>query len=153
MVIAPARGPQDLEVLRTLFREYVLGLGENLDFQGFEQELATLPGKYAPPAGQMLLARMGDEAMGCVALRPLEGGDSEMKRLYVRPTARGLNLGRQLAEAICNAAREAGYQRICLDTLERLQAALALYRDMGFEEIAPYNDNRLPGVLFLALKL
>ena len=153
MVIAPARGPQDLEVLRTLFREYVLGLGENLDFQGFEQELATLPGKYAPPAGQMLLARMGDEAMGCVALRPLEGGDCEMKRLYVRPTARGLNLGRQLAEAICNAAREAGYQRICLDTLERLQAALALYRDMGFEEIAPYNDNRLPGVLFLALKL
>ena len=153
MVIAPARGPQDLEVLRTLFREYVLGLGENLDFQGFEQELATLPGKYAQPAGQMLLARMGDEAMGCVALRPLEGGDCEMKRLYVRPSARGLNLGRQLADAICQSAREAGYRRICLGTLERLQAALALYQRMGFREIAPYNDNRLPGVMFLALDL
>lgn len=144
---------EDLAYVRDLFREYSAGLGVDLCFQGFEDELATLPGKYAPPAGRLLLARRGAEALGCVALRPLKHGACEMKRLYVRPAARGEQLGRRLAERICQEAREAGYSRMCLDTLPSMEAAQKIYADLGFREIEPYVFNPVAGVKFLALAL
>ncbi len=109
IAIRPAAVPDDLAVVRALFREYADQLGVDLCFQDFEQELASLPGKYAPPAGRLLLAWQGAEPVGCVALRALDDGASEMKRLYVRDAARGTGLGRQLAERICDEARDAGY--------------------------------------------
>ena len=151
--ITPARIPQDLDIARTLFREYVAGLDVDLAYQGFEEELAALPGKYTTPTGQILLAWRSDEAVGCVALRPLTGGACEMKRLYVRPTARGEQLGRRLGESICQAAREAGYKRICLDTLKTMQAAHALYRSLGFSETEAYIFNPLEGAIYMALDL
>ena len=151
--IRPAAVPQDLPVVRTLFREYVDGLGVDLSFQDVEAELAGLPGKYAAPAGRLLLAWRGDEAIGCVALRALGDGDCEMKRLYVRPQGRGLRLGRALAERICAEAREAGYVRIRLDTLPAMGTAQALYASLGFVPIEPYVFNPIPGTRFLALDL
>ncbi len=151
--IRPAEWPADAETVRTLFREYAAELGVDLCFQGFAEELATLPGRYAPPGGRLLLAWRGDEAAGCVALRPLAAGACEMKRLYVRPAARGEGLGRALAQGICAQARAAGHARMYLDTLETLAAARALYRSLGFVAVPAYNDNRLPGVEFLALAL
>jgi ribosomal protein S18 acetylase RimI-like enzyme len=151
--IRPAQSPGDLEVARTLFREYQQGLGIDLCFQDFEAELATLPGKYAPPQGRLLLAWDGDEAVGCVALRPVRDGDCEMKRLYVRPAARGQQLGRRLAERICAEARDAGYRRICLDTLSSMSTAIGLYAALGFEPIAPYVFNPLDGAIFLGRAL
>jgi len=151
--IHPARLPDDLELVRSLFREYAAGLGIDLCFQGFEEELAGLPGKYAAPGGLLLLARLGGEAVGCVALRPVEGGACEMKRLYVRPAARGTRLGRALAERICAEGRAAGYARICLDTLPSMRAAIGLYEALGFKPIAPYVYNPIPGALFLGLDL
>ncbi|MEF7617518.1 GNAT family N-acetyltransferase [Aquincola sp. MAHUQ-54] len=151
--IRPARLPEDLPVVRTLFREYAAGLGVDISFQGFEDELAALPGKYAAPEGRLLLAWRGSEVLGCVALRPLGDGRSEMKRLFVRPAARGLRLGRLLAERICGEARDAGYSHVCLDTLPRLAEAVSLYRSMGFQPTAPYVFNPLEGVLFMALDL
>lgn len=149
--IYPVATAEDLEHARDLFREYAAGLGVDLCFQGFEGELANLPGKYAPPAGRLLLAHRGAEALGCVALRPLGDGACEMKRLYVRPAARGEQLGRRLAERICQEAREAGYSRICLDTLPSMAAAQRIYADLGFREIEPYVFNPVTGARFLAL--
>ena len=153
--IRPARLPHDLGVVRALFREYAHGLGIDLCFQDFEAELDELPGKYAAPGGRILLAWQGAEAVGCVALRPVGGthGDCEMKRFYVRPQARGQQLGRRLAERICDEARDAGYARICLDTLPQMDAAFGLYTTMGFAPTAPYVFNPLDGVMFLALEL
>jgi len=151
--IRPARFPQDLDTVRALFREYADGLGVDLSFQGFEDELAALPGKYAPPAGRLLIAWRGEEPVGCVALRPLVDKDCEMKRLYVRPSARSEGLGRRLAEQACRDGREAGYARICLDTLATMQSAQALYRSLGFQEIAAYVFNPLPGTKYLARDL
>ncbi len=153
IAIRPADVPRDLDVVRALFREYADGLGVDLAFQGFDAEVAGLPGKYAPPAGRLLLAWRGDEPLGCIALRPLRGRDCEMKRLYVRPAARGASLGRRLAERICAEARAAGYARICLDTLPSMAAAQALYRALGFVEIAPYVFNPVAGTKFMALDL
>lgn len=157
MEIRPAQFPRDLQVVRGLFREYAEGLGIDLCFQGFEEELAALPGKYAPPGGTVLLAWTGEGGektpVGCVALRPVNGGDSEMKRLYVKSGARGTQLGRRLAERICEEARAAGYTRICLDTLPSMQAAVALYTSLGFGPIEPYVYNPIPGALFLAREL
>ena len=151
--ILPAQFPADLEVVRALFRDYADGLGIDLCFQDFEAECADLPGKYAPPDGQLLLAWEGGQAVGCVALRRVDAGTGEMKRLYVRPEFRHLRLGRQLAQAICAQARAAGYASICLDTLSSMHAAVGLYRSLGFKPTAPYVFNPIPDALFLALDL
>jgi ribosomal protein S18 acetylase RimI-like enzyme len=151
--ILPAETKADLACVAELFQEYADGLGISLDFQGFDEELATLPGKYAPPSGRLLLAGRDSEVLGCVALRPLREGACEMKRLYVRPQARGEQLGRKLTERICNEARAAGYHRICLDTLPAMANAQKLYESLGFRAIEPYVFNPVEGTRFLAKEL
>jgi ribosomal protein S18 acetylase RimI-like enzyme len=151
--IEAAQFPRDLEIVRTLFREYATSLGFNLCFQGFDDELATLPGKYAVPTGGLFLARRLEAAAGCVAFRPLKDGDCEMKRLYVRPAARGEKLGRRLAVHVCEAARAAGYRRICLDTIDSMREAITLYESLGFHEIAPYVFNPIAGAKYFAREL
>ena len=151
--IRPAELPRDLEVVRALFGEYANSLGIDLAFQGFESELAELPGKYLPPAGRLLLAWQGARAVGAIALRPLDANTCEMKRLYVRPEARGEQLGRRLVERICREARDAGYARICLDTLPMMVSAQSLYESLGFVPTEPYAFNPIPGTKFLALDL
>ena len=122
-------------------------------FQGFEEELATLPGKYAPPRGRLLLAHGDGQCAGCVALRPWEPDICEMKRLYVRPAVRGHGVGRQLVTAVLAEARQAGYQRMRLDTLASMYAAQAVYRAFGFRSIPPYGHHPVPGTVFLELDL
>jgi len=139
--------------VRRLFAEYQAALGVDLCFQGFAEELATLPGHYARPGGRLLLAVHGATALGVIALRPQRGGDCEMKRLYVRPEGRGRGLGRMLAQAVIGEAREAGYERILLDTLPGMKEAQALYRSLGFKEIAPYYPNPIEGAAYMALPL
>jgi ribosomal protein S18 acetylase RimI-like enzyme len=139
--------------VRLLFEEYAESLGIDLCFQDFQEELATLLGSYAPPDGRLLLAFHNDELAGCVALRPLEPGICEMKRLYVRPPFRSLGLGRMLAEQIVSEARIAGYRYMRLDSLPSMAAAITLYRRLGFREIAPYCVNPIEGALFLELQL
>jgi len=150
--IQPAEGA-DIAVVHALFLEYARSLDVSLSFQGFDRELATLPGAYAPPHGRLLLARQGAEVAGCVALRPLEADRCEMKRLYLRPPFRGQGIGRDLAEAIIAEARAIGYRSICLDTLASMDAARAMYASLGFRAIPAYYDNPLPGVLYAALDL
>jgi GNAT superfamily N-acetyltransferase len=151
--IRPAELPRDLPVVRALFREYADGLGVDLGFQDFATELATLPGKYEPPRGRLMLAWRGADAVGCVALRPLAADACEMKRLFVRPAARGDELGRRLAERICKEARGAGYRSICLDTLPAMSAAIRLYTTLGFRPIEPYVFNPVEGAIFLGMNL
>jgi ribosomal protein S18 acetylase RimI-like enzyme len=153
--IVSARFPADGAVVRGLFEEYADSLGIDLSFQGFETELAQLPGKYAPPLGDILLARDGaGAALGCVALRPTTmPGTGEIKRLYLHPAARGQALGRRLAEAIIERARAAGHARVVLDTLASMHAARRLYAELGFRAVPPYYDNPLPGTLYMALEL
>jgi len=139
----------DVELVRTLFREYADSLGVDLSFQGFDQELAALPGGY----DVVLVARIGGEVAGCVGVRPLGEGVCEMKRLYVRPSARGTGLGRALAEAAIARARELGYERMRLDTLPSMAAAQELYRSLGFVAIPPYRHNPVAGTSFLELRL
>lgn len=154
MRIEPAVWPRDARRVRELFQEYARGLGVDLCFQGFEQELANLPGRYAPPHGAVLLARDdAAELLGCVALRPLRDGDCEMKRLYLRPAGRGRGAGRELARAICDCARAAGYRRICLDTLSSMREAVGLYASLGFRPIEAYVHNPLEGALYFGLDL
>jgi putative acetyltransferase len=141
--------PDEMDAVRSLFREYADSLSVDLCFQNFNRELAELPGSYDP----ILVADDNAAFAGCVALRPLADGAGEMKRLYVRPQYRGTGLGRRLADAIINAARERGYRSLRLDTLPQMQEAIALYRRMGFREIGPYCLNPVPGALFLELSL
>jgi ribosomal protein S18 acetylase RimI-like enzyme len=153
-VLVEATTPEDLAQVRRLFRAYAEWLGVDLCFQGFERELAELPGAYAPPAGRLLLARVGREAVGCVGVRPLEPGACEMKRLWVEPGFGGQGIGRTLAERIVAAAREIGYRRMRLDTIPaRMPAAQHLYAGLGFREIPPYYHNPLGGVVMLELEL
>jgi ribosomal protein S18 acetylase RimI-like enzyme len=148
-----AEGAADMDTVRTLFREYQAGLGVSLCFQDFETELAGLPGKYADPSGCLLLAEADGKAAGTVALRDLGDGICEMKRLYVRPAARGLGLGRRLAASVVDEARKRGYRAMRLDTLPQLEAAIGLYASMGFAEIGNYCDNPIPGARFFELAL
>ncbi len=154
VALAQARTGADLEQVRRLFRAYADWLEVDLCFQGFAQELASLPGCYAPPAGRLLLAKAGKEAIGCVGLRPLEPGICEMKRLWVEPGFGGRGLGRALAERTIDDARAIGYARMRLDTFPaRMQAAQHLYRALGFREIPPYYHNPFEGVVMLELEL
>ncbi len=149
-----ARTPEDIADVRRLFRAYADWLEVDLCFQGFERELAELPGCYAPPAGRLLIARVGGEVVGCVGLRPLEASVCEMKRLWVEPGFAGYGVGRALAEAIVAAARQIGYRRMRLDTIPaRMPAAQHLYAALGFREIPAYYDNPLAGVVMLELEL
>ena len=140
-------------VIRQLFQEYAAALPVDLGFQGFSRELDELPGDYAPPAGRLLLGMDGSRPAGCVALRALEPGVCEMKRLYVRPDARGAGWGRRLAERVVAEAKAAGYARMRLDTLAGMAEAQGLYRAMGFRPIPPYRHNPVPGTVFLELDL
>jgi len=152
--IVKADSSEGVQIARELFREYAAEIGIDLSFQNFEQEVAELPGKYSPPGGVLLLAMDEKEPLGCVALRPLEDGICEMKRLYVRPSGRGRAVGRRLVEALIAHAENAGYRKMRLDTLVgRMDRAIALYRELGFVEIAPYAFNPYPGALYLELQL
>jgi len=152
--IQPVRVPEDLKAVIALFYAYADFLGVNLTYQKFEAEMASMPGHYAPPRGELLLARGADgTALGSVGLRPLEDGTCEMKRLYVTPEARGLKLGQALADAIVAEARRIGYPEMRLDTLPKLKAAIALYQKMGFRRIAAYYDTPIVGTMFFSLKL
>ena len=150
LIIRHAASPADLETIRVLFREYQWWLGVDLCFQGFEHELATLPGRYAPPSGRLLLAETAAGlAAGCIGLRALGERVCEMKRLWVRPEWRRAGLGRRLAQEIVTAGAGAGYRAMRLDSLRRLTPALALYRSLGFVDIEPYNASPLDDVVYL----
>jgi ribosomal protein S18 acetylase RimI-like enzyme len=153
--IVPVRNAHDLASIMALFKAYAAALRVDLAYQNFDAELAKLPGKYAPPRGEILLARKPDgTALGCVALRPLEGvGICEMKRLYITPEARGTGLGRRLIEEIVAAARIMGYREMRLDTLPDMTAAIARYRSAGFVSMPPYYDSPVAGTLFMRLRL
>ena len=146
--------PEHIEEARTLFLEYGKSLGFSLCFQSFDEELKNLPGAYGPPSGRLLLARYADHAAGCIALRKLEPGVCEMKRLYVRPEDRGHGLGRKLVDRLIAEARVIGYQRMRLDTIESaMKDAVALYRQIGFKEIPPYSSVPIETALWMELVL
>jgi GNAT superfamily N-acetyltransferase len=152
--LAHVRHAQEIAAAAILFREYADWLGIDLSFQGFEAELASLPGKYAAPTGALILAHSpAGEALGCVAVRPLEGRVCEMKRLYVRPAARGLGIGAALVAAIVESAHTLGYTEMKLDTLPTMPEAYALYQRFGFLPIPAYYHNPVPGTVYLGKRL
>lgn len=153
MRLCRAETAEQVEEARRLFKEYEEATGVDLCFQNFAEELKSLPGDYAPPSGRLILGHVDDEVAGCVALRRLDKGVCEMKRLYVRPAFRGTGLGRKLAEAVIGEAVEIGYERMRLDTLPQMGAAIAMYRTLGFREIEPYRFNPVGGSLFMELSL
>ena len=155
-LLTPATG-DELAIARQLFQEYGDSLGIDLQFQDFDSELAQLPGDYAAPRGRLLLAYVDGALAGCCALRPLDTADypnaAEMKRLYVRKAFRGFGLGRHLAEATLDVARQAGYACVLLDTLSDMEAARALYTDLGFADIPPYYHNPMLGAHYLKVDI
>ncbi len=153
--IGPVRTADDLAATITLFRAYAASLDVDLAYQDFEAEMAAMPGKYAPPAGELLLARRADgPALGCVGLRPMDRpGLCEMKRLYVSPDGRGRGVGQGLADALMIVAEGIGYSEIRLDTLPSMTGAQSLYLRLGFEVIAPYYDTPVAGTLFMRRRL
>jgi putative acetyltransferase len=151
--ITAAQSPDEIEEVRHLFWEYETFLGVDLSFQGFEDELASLPGKYAPPTGALFIAVSGRRTVGCAALRKLEDAVCEMKRLFVRPQFRGRGLGRHLAVRIVDEAIRLGYSMMLLDTLDTLKRAMKLYESLGFVRTEPYYHNPLPGVVYWKLDL
>ena len=153
--ISPVRSVEDLQATVLLFNSYALSLGIDLAYQGFPEEMAAMPGKYAPPAGELLLARDIDgEPLGCVGLRPTApDGCCEMKRLYVSPQGRGLGLGRALVDAVIAAAVRIGYREIRLDTLPTMDEAQSLYEKLGFVRIEPYYETPIAGTVFMAKRL
>lgn len=153
LTVTPAESAAQVMEARALFVEYAQSLGFSLCFQGFDEELAGLPGKYAPPEGRLLLARVAGHLAGCVALQPIDARACEMKRLYVRPDFRGRGVGRALAQAIVEAGRQIGYRTMRLDTLNSMPEAIGLYRSMGFVETAPYRFNPIEGAVYMALSL
>ena len=153
VVISAARAAEDIASIGELFREYAASIGVDLEYQGFSSELAGLPGQYAPPSGDLLVARVNGAAAGCVALRGLDQSTLEMKRLYVRPSARGTGLGKLLVEAAISIARQNGYAELRLDTLASMASAQKLYGALGFVEIPPYGKAFLPGTRFYSLQL
>ncbi len=153
MKVVKVTTEQQLKIAAELFREYQTFLDVDLCFQGFEQELATLPGKYSEPGGAIYLAQNNDQTVGCVAVRPIKDDICEMKRLYVRDKFRGFSAGRLLAERVISKAKQLGYKRMQLDTLKRLESAVALYKKLGFVEIHPYYENPLDEVVYWELDL
>lgn len=151
--ITKVQREEELKEIRKLFTEYADSLGFDLCFQNFEQELANLPGDYAPPAGCLLLAKYKDQTAGCIGLRRLSDEVCEIKRLYVKPEFRAMKIGRQLAEAIIEKARHIGYARMRLDTVPSMEAARVLYVSLGFKEISPYRHNPIEGTTFMELEL
>ena len=147
------RSPEEVESARELFEEYQQSLGVDLAFQDFERELSELPGDYAPPRGRLLLAYVDGSLAGCVGVRPLAEGCCELKRLYIRPSFRGIGAGRTLAEAAIEAGKAAGYDRMRLDTIPQMREARALYATLGFREIEPYRFNPFPGTSYMELAL
>ncbi|SRR6266404_892375 len=154
MSFRQAESSEDTQRARELFEEYAAWLGINLCFQNFDKELAELPGDYAPPSGRLFLADDGDDVMGCVALRKIGDSVGEMKRLYVRPQFRGRGLGRTLTEKLIAEAKQIDYASLRLDTLPgKMDQAIAMYRSLGFKEIAPYYKNPVEGATFMELIL
>ena len=153
MRLSEARTEAEIETARALFKEYAAALGVDLCFQNFERELNNLPEEYGPPGGRLLLASSDDELVGCVGVRKLDEGVCEMKRLYVRPRARGLGLGRVMAKEIVSAAGQLGYGSMRLDTLPSMKEAVPLYRSLGFKETEAYRYNPVEGTIYMELDL
>jgi ribosomal protein S18 acetylase RimI-like enzyme len=154
MRLSRAITPDDIQNARQLFEEYAASLGFSLCFQNFDQELASLPGKYSAPSGCLLLAYSNEQLAGCIALRQLDTETCEMKRLFVRPDFRGARLGKVLVEAIIAEARAIGYKRMCLDTVPgKMDRAIGLYEAIGFRDVEPYYDNPVEGARFMELHL
>lgn len=157
ITLSPAHDSADLELVRDIFREYASTLSVDLCFQDFDTELRQLPGEYAEPRGALVLARVDGEVAGCCALRPADTADypnaAEMKRLFVRKAFRGFGLGRLLTERILDLAHLAGYSTVLLDTLDDMEAARALYEDLGFTEIPPYYHNPYAGAHYLKVEI
>ncbi len=152
--LTQARTADDIKHARSLFEEYAAGLGVSLCFQNFDQEVANLPGDYAPPSGRLLLARVGDEVAGCIALRRLDDSICEMKRLYIRPGSRGKGLGGKMVDAILNEAKMIGYSKMRLDTMPgKMDEAIKLYRSIGFKEIPAYYDTPFGDTLYMEVDL
>lgn len=154
VTLGQAESDADIADVRAIFREYESWLGLDLCFQGFEDELKNLPGKYATPDGRLYLARVDDKIAGCIALRSLESNACEMKRLFVREEFRGLRIGQKLIERVIDDARAMGYAAMRLDTFPpKMGKAVQLYESYGFREIPPYYNNPNEGVLFMELRL
>ena len=148
-----AQTPEEIAIVRELFREYQTQVGIDLCFQGFAAEVVGLPGDYAPPTGRLFLATQDGKPLGCIALRKLDATRCEMKRLFVRPEARGLRLGRALVDRVIAEAHAIGYEEILLDTLPSMVEAQRMYERLGFRDIPPYRENPVPGARYLAKRL